>query len=227
MKGDLTDIVSRLRTVLPKRWFAEQSPNLTAILQSIATPWVWLYDTISYVVLQTRLNTATDDWLDLIAYDYFGKQVGRNPGEPDAKYRVRVKAALQRDAATRSAISSGLEALTGIRPIIFEPANCMDTGSYGAPSDRPGTVGTGLAYGLIGGWGSLEMPFQFFVTAIRPPSPGISMLAGYGTPNGAYGEGTISYADLAILPGHVTDENIRATLSGLLPVNATAWLQIQ
>jgi hypothetical protein len=227
MTGDLADIVSRLRAVLPKRWFGEQIPNLSALLQCIATPWVWLYGTIDYVISQTRLITATEDWLDLIAHDYFGSQLVRISGETDVSYRARVQAALQREAATRSAVSSGLEALTGAWPIIFEPANCMDTGSYGVLSGGSITVGTGLAYGLVGGWGSLNMPFQFFVTAIRPPSPGISMLAGYGTPNGGYGEGTISYADLSILPGHVTDENIQATLSSLLPVNAVAWLRIQ
>lgn len=43
MTGSLADMVSRLWAVLPKRWFAEQSPNLSAILQSLATPWAWLY----------------------------------------------------------------------------------------------------------------------------------------------------------------------------------------
>jgi hypothetical protein len=68
---------------------------------------------------------------------------------------------------------------------------------------------------------------QFFVTASRPATPGISMLAGYGTPNGAYGEGQISYINLDLLPGHVTDQDIQSTLCGLLPVNAVAWLRIQ
>jgi hypothetical protein len=227
VRGDLNDIVSRFRTVLPKRWFAEKSPNLNAVLQSIAAPWVWLYDTISYVISQARLSTATDYWLDLISYDYFGDLLSRNSGESDACFRTRVKAALQRQAATRSAVSAGLQALTGARSIIFEPAACVDTGCYGTLAKDPNIVQTGLAYGEVGGWGSLNMPLQFFVTAVRPPNPAINMLAGYGTPNAGYGEGTISYVDLSVLPGHVTDEDIKATLSSLLPVNAVAWLRIQ
>lgn len=226
MTGDLPDIVSRLQAVLPKRWFAENSPNLTGILQSIASPWVWLYDTVSYVISQTRLGTATDEWLDLISYDYFGNWNSRSFNELDFNYRTRIKAALLCEAATRSAVSSGLTALTGNPPIIFEPANCMDAGSYGQSSAGSPGLGTGLAYGVAGGWGSLVLPRQFFVRTHRPPTLGISMLAGYCTSNGAYGEGTISYVDLSLLPGHVTDQDIRTTLTRLLPVNAIAWLQI-
>jgi hypothetical protein len=226
MTGDLADIVSRLWTVLPKRWFAEQSPNLLAILQSIATQWVWLYNMITYVIAQSRLATATDSWLDLISYDFFGSLLCRKPNESDLSYRARIKIALLREAATRSAVSSGLGALVGSRPLIFEPANCLDTGSYGTQFSSSTVPGTGLAYGLAGGWGNLELPLQFFVTTTRPPTPGIGWLAGYGTPNGGYGEGVISYVDLSLLPGTVTDQDIQSTLCSLLPVNAVAWLRI-
>ena len=72
MVGNLADFVCRLRAVLPKRWFAGQSPNLQSVLTGMATPWVWLYSVINYVIGQTRLLTATEDWLDLISNDYFG-----------------------------------------------------------------------------------------------------------------------------------------------------------
>ncbi|MGD0103384.1 MAG: hypothetical protein ABSC06_05030 [Rhodopila sp.] len=226
MTGDLSDFVSRLRALLPKRWFAEQSPNLEALLVSIATPWVWLYSFITYVITQTRLVTATDEWLDLIAIDYFGYHLRRKTNEPDFSYRGRIQAALLQEAATRSAVAAGLENLTGTQPNIFEPANCMDTGSYGVMAATPNMPGTGMAYGLTGGWGSLRLPLQFFVTVTCPATPGVGMLAGYGTSAGGFGEGTISYVDLSLLPGHVTDADIQATLFSLLPVNAVAWLRI-
>jgi hypothetical protein len=72
----------------------------------------------------------------------------------------------------------------------------------------------------------LVLPLQFFVTAARPPTPVISMLAGYGTPNGGYGLGELSYVDLSLLPGQVTDQDVQSTLCSLLPVNAVAWLRI-
>jgi hypothetical protein len=128
--------------------------------------------------------------------------------------------------ATRSAVEAGLLGLIGTQPAIFEPANCMDTGSYGASASAANTPCTGMAYGQAGGWGSLHLPFQFFVTATRPPTPGVGMIAGYGTSNGGYGEGAISYVDLSLLPGHVTDADVQAMLCKLLPVNAVAWLRI-
>jgi hypothetical protein len=226
MTGDLADFLSRLWAVLPKRWFAEQSPNLEALLTSIATPWVWLYNLIIYVIAQTRLATATDEWLDLIAIDYFGRQLSRKTNEADFSYRDRIQGALLQEAATRSAVEAGLQGLIGTPPAVFEPANCMDTGSYGASAGTANMPCTGMAYGQAGGWGSLQLPLQFFVTATRPPTPGVGMITGYGTSNGGYGGGAISYVDLSLLPGHVSDADIQAMLCRLLPVNAVAWLRI-
>jgi hypothetical protein len=226
MRGDLSDFVFRLSAVLPGRWFAEQSPILNSLLTSIATPWVWLHGFITYVILQTRLATATCTWLDLIAIDYFGNAFGRKTAESDFSYRSRIQAALLREAATRSAVEIGLASLTGTPPIIFEPANCMDTGSYGVASQNSVMLGTGMAYSEAGGWGSLQLPLQFFVTVARPVTPGVGLLAGYGTSNGAYGAGAISYVDLNMLPGAMTDADIQGTLSRLLPINAVAWLRI-
>jgi hypothetical protein len=226
MTGDLADFVSRLRAVLPKRWFADQAPNLTAILNSIATPWTCLYGLFTYAGLQTRIATATDSWLDLIALDFFGQGLPRQAGESDTSYRSRISQALLRGAATRSAISLCMKDLTGSAPGIFEPAKCSDTGAYAAATDGPLVAESGLAYGLAGGWGNLNMPLQFFVTVKRPPTPGVAMLAGYRTGAGGYDRGSIAYADLSLLPGQLTEQDIQTTLSDLLPVNATAWLQI-
>jgi hypothetical protein len=226
MTGDLVDIAFRIRSALPKRWFAEKSPNLDVLVTSIATPWVWLYDFICYAIQQTRISTASDSWLDMIAADYFGTGLRRKVGEADITYRVRVRAALLRDAATRSAIINGLQGLTGISPSIFEPANCLDTGGYGTLSGDTAFRCQGFAYGQAGGWGSLKLPYQFFVTAERPLVPGVAMLAGYGTPAGGYGQGFLGYVDISLLPGQVTDAEIQNTLSSLLPINAVAWLRI-
>jgi len=79
---------------------------------------------------------------------------------------------------------------------------------------------------MAGGWGSLLLPLQFFVTAFRPAMPGVGMLAGYGIPSGGFGVGVIGYVDLAMLPGAIDDADIQTTLSSLLPMNAVAWLRI-
>jgi hypothetical protein len=226
MTGDLSDFISRLSAVLPKRWFAQQSPNLEALLGSIATPWVWLYNVILYTVMQTRLGTATDAWLDLIGLDYFGDQLDRKINEADFSYRGRIKSALVREAATRSAVITGLESLTGVPPVVFEPANPSDTGCYGGITEALPIPGMGMAYGEIGGWGSLQLPLQFFITITRPATPGVGMISGYSTPAGGYGDGYLSYVNLSLIPGNVSDQDIQTTLGSLLPVNAVAWLRI-
>jgi hypothetical protein len=83
-----------------------------------------------------------------------------------------------------------------------------------------------LAYGIAGGWGSLGLPYQFFITASRPLTPGLDLLAGYSTSSGGYGQGALTYVDLSLVPGQVTDADIQHTLCDLLPINAVAWLRI-
>jgi hypothetical protein len=224
MVGDLADFVSRLRGVVPKRWFGEESPNLSAVLIALATPWVWLYELLAYVGQQARIGTATDTWLDLAAVDYFGESLKRKTGEADTFYRLRIKKALLRDAATRSAVKTCILDVCESEPRIFEPANCSDTGAYGAFGSDGAC--SGLAYGVTGGWGSLNLPLQFFISVGRPAAPGVAMLAGYGIETGAYGSGSISYINLSQLPGQVTDDNIRSALLSALPVNVVAWLRI-
>ena len=226
MLGDVPDLVLRLTSVLPKRWFGKQTPNLLALLGSLATPWAWLYSLIGYVKAQNRIGTASDEWLDLAANDYFGSSLTRDINESDLQFRGRILAAMLPASGTRSAVTAGLLRLTGTAAAIFEPANCLDTGSYSGLGLAANMTGSGMAYGQAGGWGSLDLPYQFFVTATRPPTPGIGMLAGYGCPTGGYGVGEISYVNLALLPGSVTDADIQGTLRDLLPVNAVAWLRI-
>jgi hypothetical protein len=83
-----------------------------------------------------------------------------------------------------------------------------------------------LAYGVAGGWGNLNLPFQFFITITRPPTQAVGLLAGYGTDAAGYDAGYAAYFNLSMLPSQVTDEDIQNALSRLLPVNTIAWLKI-
>lgn len=226
MVGDLGDMVFRLRSALPNRWFSDASPNLGGLLSGLGTPWAWIYDRVTYVIQQARILTATDEWLDLIAFDFLGLMFARTPGEPDDAYRSRIQSALFREAGTRYAASTGLQTLTGNIPVIFEPANCGDTGGYGTLLEGALGAPPGLVYGALGGWGSLNLPLQFFVTVARPSSVGVNAVAGYGTSAGGFGEGAIYYANLAQLPNQVTDLDIQTELCGLMPINSVAWLRI-
>ncbi len=226
MQGDVADISGRLRALLPNRWFPDQSPNLEAILTCLATPWAWLYQLVQYVIRQTRLKTAREQWLDLIALDFFGASLRREPGETDTSYRGRIEWALVQEAATRGAVSANLARLTGSPPGIFEPTNCADTGAYGSGTLRALPAYSGMAYGAAGGWGSLLLPFQFFLEVRRPAMNGVSALAGYRTGGGGYGLGNLAYVDLASLSGSVTDKDIEMCLRRSLPINSIAWLRI-
>lgn len=210
MEGDREDILARLKAVLPTRWFGDDSPVLDGLLSGLAASWTWLHGLHAYARRQTRIATATDDWLDRIGADFFGARLRRRGGEADDAYRCRILRELLRPRATRPALVQALVDLTGRTPVIFEPARPADTGAWGMAT----------AYGVAGAWGSLLLPCQVFVTAYRPSGSGIALLAGYGS------GGPLAYASLAMVQGQVTDADIHAAIAGTLPAAATAWTRI-
>jgi len=216
MTGDPADMAARLRALLPSRWFADEAPVLSALLGGLGSFWSRLHGFVAYARAQTRIATATGAWLDMIARDFFGRRVARRVAEGDTAFRVRIRRELLRDRGTRAALSSTLTDLTGRVPIIFEPARPADTGAWG----------TALAYNTQGGWGTLSLPFQAFVTAFRPAGSGIATVAGWGTPPGGYGAGAIQYASLAMVQGQVTDADILAAITDTIPAATTAWTRI-
>lgn len=215
MTGDQADMVSRLKSTLPARWFPDSTPVLDGLLSGLAWSWSWLFAMLAYVRLQTRLATATDQSLDQIANDCLGSRLFRRGAEPDQAYRRRIGLELLRDRATRQALVGALTDLTGRAPVIFEPSRPADTGAWNGP----------LGYGLAGGWGSLLLPFQAFVTAYRAQGSGIANTAGYGGPAG-YGQGAFQYASLAMLTGQVTDADITTAIAGVMPTASIAWTRI-
>jgi hypothetical protein len=221
MTGDAADMIARLLALLPLRWFADAAPVLAALLAGLADGWAWLYAMLTYARSQTRIATATDSFLDLIAQDFFAAALARRFGESDGAFRARIQAELLRPRATRAAVIGELVNLTGRTPVVFEPARPADTGGYG----------TALGYGVAGGWGSLKLPFQVFVTAYRPLGSGVPLVGGWGHATTAYGAGgwgvgAMDYASLAQVESQVTDAAINAAIAGTVPVAVTAWTRI-
>jgi len=216
MIGDQDNMLARLRALLPLRWFGDTAPVRDALLNGLAASWAWTHGLIDFARRQTRIATATGDWLDMIARDFFGTRLPRRWHEDDAVYAARIRADLLHPRATRAALSETLTGLTGRPPIIFEPAQPGDTGAWGIA----------LGYGAAGGWGCLAMPFQSFVTAYRPHGTGIGNVAGRGGGPGGYGVGAIEYAALAMIAGQVTDAEIHAAIAASLPVTGIAWTRI-
>ena len=216
MLGDQQDMLRRIKTVLPARWFADASPVLDGVLNGLAAGWAWVYGLLGFVVAQTRIATATGVWLDMIARDCFGTRLSRRGGQADDVFRARILRELLRERGTRGAISAVLQDLTGRTPVIFEPARIADTGAYDA----------GIGYGVAGAWGCLNLPYQCFVTAFRPHGNGIAQVSGWGAPAGGYGRGALEYASLGMVQGQVTDADINAAVAGVLPVATIAWTRI-
>ena len=208
--------------MLPLRWFPDESPVLDTILTGLASGWIRLFDLLDYIRAQTRVATATDAWLDLIAADFFGRRFKRRVHQSDDGFRRRIFAELLRERGTRRAVRSVLQDLTGHDPAIFEPANPGDTGGYGGSS----AAGGGVAYSMAGGWGSLMLPYQAFVTAYRPIGEGIATVSGWCSSAGGYGSGCIEYSSIDMMAGRVTDADISEAVASVTPVNALCWLRI-
>jgi hypothetical protein len=225
MQIDAATFAVRLKCLLPKGWFANNAPILGAVLGAFSDPWAWLSQTLTYVASQTRIETASDGWLDLIGVDFFGDSLRRRSGEADEIYRTRIKSSILMDAGTRQSLIDGVGRLTGSIVQVFEPFNCFDTGGYGGTDAPSGGGGGSFAYGSTGGWGSLELPYQVFITIVTGPQEGEPMPIGYGGSRGGYSAGSLVYTSLSQTPGSLTDDDIRQIVKRLLPVNCVAWLR--
>jgi len=220
--GDQNDILYRLKSLIP-RWFGDSAQVTTALLTGLAYASSFIFSLIQYLRLQTRIKTATDGWLDMIAADFFGPALLRQSNQSDASFRARIIINLFRERATRWAIISVLKDLTGRTPLVFEPQRPLDTGSYGGPL---------IGYGMAGGYGSMLIPFQAFVTAYRPSGVGIPNVGGYGGTVGGPGPGgygtpaQIEYAALSMIQGAVTDADIYAAIDSVKPAATAVWTRI-
>lgn len=214
--GSQGDMVARLRAVLPARWFADDTPVLDGLLAGLGQAAATSYALLAYARTQTRMATASGLWLDLLAGDWFGNRLTRRGGEADTQLRARIRQELLRERGTRAALAAQVTQLVGKPPAIFEPARPADTGAWGMA----------CGYGVAGGWGSLALPFQCFVTVRRPHGAGIAMVDGYCGSLGGYGIGAIEYASAGLLAGSVSDADIMAAIAGVMPTAAIAWTRI-
>ncbi|MGE4482003.1 hypothetical protein [Acidocella sp.] len=216
MIGDVADMVSRIRQMLPGRWFADQAPVLNAVLNGLGQGWAGIYTFLQQVRAQTRIATATGIFLDIAALDYFGNALPRRAGEGDSAFSARLKANLLAPRATRAGLVDALISLTGQVPTIFEPMNTADTGGYNV----------NVAYNNVGGYGCLSMPYQFLVTVKRPTDLPANNTGGYGVGPGGYDDAPMFYASAAELAGNISDSEIYATIAEVIPTASIAWTKI-
>ena len=224
--GYLTDEYgNEIDAIVPTPAVASSAPVLYSLLSGIASGYAFIYSLIADALNQIATVTSTSVWLDLHAQDYFGAGLLRRVQESDGSFLTRILAGLFPAANTRAALISRLTSLTGRKPSVFEPMQPQDTGAYGYG---------GLGYTVSGGYGSLLLPFQAFVTAFRPHGQGVPLLAGYSgaslSPKYAplgYGTGLGSYVSLATAFDGVTDADIYATVAAVEPAGSIVWTRIE
>lgn len=217
--GDQNDITARLQQLTPHGWFANGAvPLRDALYQGAASALSFVFSLLAYVRSQTRIGTATDGFLDMIAGDFFGATLTRAAGQSDASLRSRIILGIFRERGTRNAVIKVLTQLTGRAPVIFESMRPADTGGYGVPV---------LGYGVAGAYGSMLLPMQAFVTAYRPVGAGVPSIAGYGISTAGYGVGSQGeYAALSMVQGALTDADIYAAIDNVRPAGYVIWARI-
>lgn len=156
-----SDIVARLFKWLPDGWFPRTiGTRIFAMLAGMAAPLSTVLAQITYVRLQTRVRSATDGFLDMISYDYFGDGLPRLSAEVDDVFRARILANLVRERVTRQGIITTLTTLTGRVPRVFEPKRPMDTGGWGGNPFG--------GYGVAGGYSNPSIQtMQALIVAYR------------------------------------------------------------
>lgn len=165
--GDINDVKARLLQNLPSQWFGlGENLILSAVLLGFATPTAFNYTQFAYILLQTRLQTATQDNLDLISLDYFGHEFPRNVGEMDNAYRKRLLALLLLERGTKKGLHDAIVIMTGHEPVMFEPWDGAFCGYYNVAS----TLGYNIfgCYGTGGGAGAYQGWIDVFVDPTPP-----------------------------------------------------------
>lgn len=151
--------LTRIKSLLP-RWFPDTSPILDAVLNGWANSLAFAYSLYAYAKQQTRIRTATDGWLDLIAADYFGALLQRKAYYTDASYRTFILASLLRERATRTGMLKMALDITGRNAILIEARRPLDNGAYSEPV---------AFYSCAGRYGSMSTnPYECFMKIYRP-----------------------------------------------------------
>lgn len=223
--GSSSDIVDRIKRLIPHRWFSWVAPYRDAILGGLADSAAWSYGLIGYARDQSRLSTAYGIWLDIFCYDFLGMFLTRNKIADDA-FRQIIRATILQERVTRAGMINAITTLTGRVPMIFEPWNTFDTGAYtGLPNTtRYGSFGYNVGQG---GYGNMQLPAQTFIKVSRGSGSGVPLVDAYGGIVGSYGGGAIEYVGLSSEISGITDAMIYSLISFTKPTGSICWVAFQ
>lgn len=223
MIGSAANILDRVKSLLPGRWFSWVAPIRDAIVGGLSDPAAWSYALIAYARAQTRLATAYGLWLDILSFDFLGGELMREGMQDDA-FRAMIRATVLQERVTRAGMISAITVLTGNTPWVFEPWNTGDTGAYSnaASGQTFGQFGYGVGKG---GYGSMILPAQTFMKVYRGSPSGVPDVDGYGGVIGGYGVGAIEYIGSAIKLQGITDAIIYRLINITKPTGSIVWTQ--
>lgn len=256
--GDTQDVFSRLRRLLPQSWFPtddDKRPTLNALLQGYVVQGSFLYSLIEEAQKQTRIETATGGFLDMIAADFLGTSLLRG-SRSDDEYRTEIIAALLAERATRSGVRHAVKRLTNKAPYVIEPLRPDDTGAYAsslvAASANPSIVAYSEDRGQGGYYGSLDMPYQLMIQVRRKSGTGIPTVIGYRDINDALNAGcragayhslvattqpgqptyplvtaTIEWGSLDMVVAFVRDEEVYPIIEATRAAGVTVWVKFR
>lgn len=233
--GDNNDVFARLKSALPSRWFGSTADSVSVVdslLAGIATGLSFVYSLYAYAKLQTRLLTATDGWLDMIAGDFFGSALQRKANQSDASFRANIIANMFRERGTRAAVVKVLTDITGRAPVIFEPNRPADVAIMGVPA-AGGQNYMGIQTSMYTGparMASMAVPFTALIIAYRAQVSG-------GSDGGAFTRAPTqaalntplakSYMNSLTFQNTVaTDADIYAAIDSVKPAGTIPWTAI-
>lgn len=222
--GDKSDILNRLIANTPD-WFGDTYPLVTAIFNAFATTGSFLYSQDTYIKLQTRIKTATEDNLDLISTDYFGNELPRRGGETDDQFRQRILSFLLLQRATRPGLFNAIKLLVGSKapdPILFEPWRPIDCGGY--------NVASTMGYSIAGKYGSGSYAYQGFADVFVENGAGMANYSGYNDFLGGYGAygnlASLYYGGESLINFVVSDADIYKLIAATKAEGTIVWTRI-
>ena len=221
MALDQTALVLRLKQLAPRGWFPEtaSAPIIDGVMTAFASVAQHFLTLTVYAQAQSRIATASDGFLDVLAFDFFGFAVQRLSGQSDISFRKVILLEILRERATRAGIQKSVADLTGFDVRMFEGFNTFDTGGYD----------TGyLGFDMLGRWGSLDMPFQVLIATLQPIGVGIPNVGGFDSAfvAGGYDLGAEEYGDISQVSGPVTNQKIFDCINSTRAAGITCWVAI-
>lgn len=214
----LDDFIRRARLALPFGWFPDVDDVRDGLLAGASTAFQHCKALLDLTQAQGRIASASGQFLDLMAFDFFGYRIGRRPGQSEDAFRATIAAEVLRERVTRHGLQKAVADLTGRDVVVFEPWNPIDCGGLDS-----GFCGFDE---VVGRMGSVTLPRQIFLDVVQPIGAGIPDVSGLDITFGGHDTPPAILGDQAMTQGAVTQANIFDTVNMNRAAGVIAWVAI-